>query len=406
MESGQSSQLLQAIDIFTYAATNIGLEILFCGHAEPDEQASKQIPKVGEVAKAIGWKQFYDSQPSAIYQLKSTEENAPVVMFNFHMDTVGPHIGFSSSDHVYYGRGIADNKGPGVALLSAIRHWMNKRTTSDIPMTILIQCVAGEEGGAMGIYGTRPLIKAGYFGDLNVFMIPSGGGYFDRSTSSMTLEISVDGEGSTDDFPERGVNATLILSAIVAGMASDIEPVCQKANVKLTVGGLTSGSMHNRVYGSGHLLINFSYASVADAELVRIAVEKTFPKWLRQIDEKYSTLSTYYVTAKRCSACTSFRWLKQGLPTLSNSHPLWEQVLKEAGIRQQSASQAAFTCDAMWGNLPGRYTIMYGPGDLHTNGAHTELEHLTHREMEDYAESLVQLLDAISRNVATLVDER
>ncbi|MGZ2409227.1 M20/M25/M40 family metallo-hydrolase [Rhizobium ruizarguesonis] len=390
LETGVTADIPHAMDEFAKQARSIGFEVAFYGPAE----IANEVPiKVKQLHSELG-EAFLTSQPSMVLTLGTLERDQPSIMFNFHMDTVGPHLPVYVASDKVFGRGAADNKGPGVALLAAVEHWLGGRGSKQDAPTVLIQCVSGEEGGAMGIYGTLPLVQKGYYGSLNVFMIPSNEGYFDCSTASMTVEIAVDGQGSTDDFPEDGDNATLLLSSLTAEMSVALSVMCVRENIKLTIAGLNTGSMHNRVYGTGTVLLNFSYRSVEAARHLEDAFDDIFHAALNHIKTRYGQDHFFARTAKNCESVTKYSWLKKGLPVLSNRSALWESKLALADINRHVSEEDTFTCDAMWGNIPGAYSIMFGPGDLLSNGAHTANEHIGIGEIDAYCQKLVSLLKA------------
>jgi acetylornithine deacetylase/succinyl-diaminopimelate desuccinylase-like protein len=388
LETGLSSNIPTAMEAFAVEAQKLGFEII---HYEPAEFVREIPVKIKHLYQELG-EAFLSSQPSMVLLLGELTSDQPRIMFNFHMDTVGPHLPVAVKSNKIFGRGAADNKGPGVALLAAVKHWLADRTVEENTPIILIQCVSGEEGGAMGTYGTLPLIQKGFYGSLNIFMIPSNHRYFDCSTASMTVEIEVYGEGSTDDFPENGDNATLVLSSLISDMSVALSSFCSKENVKLTVAGIHTGSMHNRVYGSGKALLNFSYRSVEAAQRLEDVFDEVYQAGLRHLKTKYARDPFFARTTKRCELITKYTWLKKGLPVLSNRSAAWENVLTLAEISRHASEKNTFTCDAMWGNIPSSYSIMFGPGDLRNNGAHTADEHISIDDLNKYSRQLVSLL--------------
>src|SRR5699024_3677968 len=132
------------------------------------------------------------------------------VMFNVHMDTVAGVEPVSTDAGWYRGRGAIDAKGPAVALLAGIRDAVRNIPALGRDVGVLVQVVSGEEGGAMGTFGTRPLVEDGFVGRLNVFCEPTGLRYLPRSTASMTARLSVEGDDAVDDHPDAGHNATVL----------------------------------------------------------------------------------------------------------------------------------------------------------------------------------------------------
>src|SRR5699024_9013769 len=126
--------------------------------------------------------------------------------------------------------------------------------------------VSGEEGGAMGTYGTRPLVEQGWVGRLNVFCEPTGLRALPRATASATARIRVDGTDSVDDNPDHGHNATALLGFLAQHLAAGLDS--RHRSGRTCVAGLHTGRTHNRVHGTGELLLNLSYASSAEGAAV------------------------------------------------------------------------------------------------------------------------------------------
>lgn len=399
METGVASNIAGANAAFAALAEEVGMRVAFAGPgalpAHPDGSPDTALIPLMVQRCYDAQPDFLASQPHLVLELgQGTPEQT--LMFNFHMDTVGPHLPVSMTGEVIHGRGTVDNKGPGVALLAALRYLQELAPAVLAHTRILIQVVAGEEGGAMGVYGSRHLAQAGYLGRLNVFVEPSEGGYFDASTTSMTYEVAFDGQGSTDDFPEQGQNATLGLSFIAQHMAGALAQPLAGLGVKMTLAGIHSGEQHNRVYGSGRLLFNFAYADAPAARAAQQAVDAAFLAARSACSERFSGLWPFERTAATLAQVCSARWLKRDLPVLNNRDAAMEAVLATIGLARQTDPTRAFTCDAMWGQGEGRYSIVFGPGSLADNGAHTANEHVSLAELETFTQQVLALILAFA----------
>jgi len=216
--------------------------------------------------------------------------------------------------------------------------------------------------------------------------------YFDKSTTSMTVELRVDGVGSTDDSPWAGDNATLILAALVQSLAKYLTEPLETANVKMTVAGMHTGDMHNRVYGQGLALFNFSYRSSEAGKQTEDLFEQALIEAKKQLVADFSVYSLFKRSTNNLEVILRNTWLKKGLPVLNNRNHCWENLLSQAGIMRHATSELTFTCDAMWGQRPGCHTIMFGPGSLQLNGAHIEREHLSFLELNEFAQAIFRLL--------------
>src|SRR5690606_11210887 len=124
---------------------------------------------------------------------------------------------------------------------------------------VLLTSVPGEEGGAMGVFGTRWLVAQGFTGRLMLFAEPTGGRVMDACTAAMTPRLRVAGAGSTDDHPGDGRDATVALGYRADHLARTVGPRAAALGAKLCIAGLHTGTSHNRVYGEGELLLNIAY---------------------------------------------------------------------------------------------------------------------------------------------------
>ena len=101
-------------------AAEIGFVVL---HHEPVTRSyleSFEPPAaVTEALRDLG-DDFLRSQPNMVLQ-RGSAGRGPVVMFNVHLDTVGPHLSGTMKGARIFGRGAVDAKGPAVALFAGIR---------------------------------------------------------------------------------------------------------------------------------------------------------------------------------------------------------------------------------------------------------------------------------------------
>ena len=394
METGLAVDLAAANGAFAALAKRVGMRVRYNGPGSLDGAEPSNIP-LSVQRRAGAMPDFFEGQPNLVLEIG---EGGPdrTVMFNFHMDTVSPHLPASRDGDVIRGRGAVDNKGPGVAVLAALDRLREERPELLRKLRVLIQSVSGEEGGAMGVYGTRHLVSLGHVGRLNVFVEPTQGRYFDASTCSMTFEVAFDGAGSTDDFPERGDNATVALGFIAQSMAARLAVVCERIGMKLTVAGLHTGLQHNRVYGEGRLLLNLAYTTQA-AGLVAIGeVESAFVAARETFVREFGSRPVFARTASRLRETCKASWLKAGLPVLNNRDAEMEAVLAGIGLHRNEELSESFTCDAIWAQAPGRYSIVFGPGSLADNGAHTAGEHVHLAELEEFSQAVLRLLIAFA----------
>lgn len=386
--------LWQAQNAYAEAARPLGFEVVHHAAAEPEALTGPDVPLVlRQAMEQIP--EFLASQPSLVLRLGGDRPRAGTVMFNVHLDTVAGFETPYCDGARFYGRGAIDAKGPAVALLAGVRAAVAANPTLGRDVTVLIQVVAGEEGGAMGYFGTRPLVRQGYVGRLNVFCEPTGRQVLPRATAAMTACLRVDGEDAIDDQPGAGHNATVLLGFLAQHLAATVPG--QVAGGSVCVAGLQTGALHNKVYGSGRLLLNLAYATSQAARQLEAVLNTTLADGLASFAQRYSPIPEFGRTAAEAAAITSLEWHKRGLPALANTDPWAESLLAEAKLAWWPADKAAFTCDAIWlQGLPETYTVVYGPGDLGANNAHAAGEYADLAELERYAADIARVLACFS----------
>lgn len=371
-----------------YASAATGFEVVH--HGAP-AGLTDPVPKAVADAADPG---FLECQPSLVLR-RGPAEPAATVMFNVHLDTVAGLQDVRVEDGRVHGRGAIDAKGPAVALLAGIAAAL-ETDPAVAELAILVQAVAGEEGGAMGVFGTRPLIEAGWAGDLNVFCEPTGRRLLDRCTAAMTPVIEVAGRDAIDDDPGAGHNATVLLGALAGHLAMRLPGV---GDGQVCVAGLHTGTMHNKVYGSGRLLLNLSYGTPAAAGRLAAALEREVAAGLADFTARFADHPLLARTAADAAAITSVDWLKRGLPALEPADPAGLAALAAAvGVEVWPAGEPGFTCDAIWAaGRPGTTTVVFGPGDLAANNAHAAGEFAELAELERYAADVARLLGVVAQ---------
>jgi acetylornithine deacetylase/succinyl-diaminopimelate desuccinylase-like protein len=381
LEGGEGSDILGAQHAYAAAAAAIGFTTAH--HAAPDPSVLDRDDVPLAVRERAGEPGFLANQPSLV--LRRGRVDAPTVMFNVHLDTVagaGP-VGFDGTR--FTGRGAIDAKGPAVALLAGIR----AATPALRRVGVLVAAVAGEEGGAMGTYGTRPLVEAGFTGRLNVFCEPTGLRYATRATAAMTACVEVRGEGSVDDRPDAGHNATVLLGFLAQHLAAALDRA--EPDGRVCVAGLHTGTAHNRVYGDGALLVNLSYPTPASGRRLEQLLTDAVRTGVERFRETFGGTRELRRTAVDAAGIVSVRWHKRGLPALDAHDPWTEDLLTTAGVAPWPAGEPAFTCDAIWlHDTPG--TVVLGPGCLAGNNAHAEGEFADLTELDAFADTVARVL--------------
>lgn len=389
-------ELWRAQRAYAAACSELGFTVERHGPPTADEMHRDDVPE--PVRRAVhSDPAFLESQPSLVLRLGSEQPREATIMFNVHLDTVAGHQTPGFDGRRFQGRGAIDAKGPAVALVAGIRAALAAEPRVTTGRSVLIQAVAGEEGGVMGTIGTRPLIERGYVGRLNVFCEPTGLRYLPRATASMTARIRVDGDDAIDDRPERGHNASVLLGFLAQHLAGGVTPGSD--GTRMCIAGLRTGPLHNRVYGAGELLVNLAYDSTASAQVLEDIFTEAVHEGLQAFSERFVGVPTFRRTAEEAASVTHLEWIKRGLPALEGADPACERLLEhEAGLARWPDEEPAFTCDAIWMHgVTDAFTVVCGPGDLAGNNAHADGEFADVASLEAFATVVARLLVAFSR---------
>ncbi|MFE0458172.1 M20/M25/M40 family metallo-hydrolase [Kitasatospora sp. NPDC058965] len=388
-------ELWQAQRRYAAAAAELGFATV--QHAAPAPRWA-ELPDVPVPVRAAAAADpaFLAGQPSLLLRLGPARERERTVMFNVHLDTVAGRQPVRFADGTYHGRGAVDAKGPAVALLAGLRAALAARPELPLHTSVLIQAVAGEEGGALGTLGTRPLVEQGHYGRLNVFCEPTGNLALTSSTAAMTARVRVVGQDAVDDQPGAGHNATVLLGFLAQHLAATVQP----GDGRICVAGLHTGHLHNRVYGQGELLLNLAYPDRATAQRLERAVTEALVDGLRAFADRFAANPLLARTAVDARRITRLDWLKRGLPALEPQvGEAWlGRLLAAAGLQLWPIDRPGFTCDAIWlAQRPGTGTVVLGPGTLAGNHAHADGEYVRAAELAAFAESISTLLLAFDR---------
>ncbi|MEU0247428.1 M20/M25/M40 family metallo-hydrolase [Streptomyces sp. NPDC006235] len=394
LEGGEARQTARAQRLFAEGAQARGFRLLLAGPPGAEVLDGPEVPAA--VRDLLGGDPgLLATQPSVVVAMGAPDAPANRrLVVNFHMDTVGPHVPPRIADGVLSGRGAVDDKGPGVAALCGVAAAFAQEPRIAEAIEVRVCSVPGEEGGAMGSFGTRWLTSLGHVGRLMLFAEPTGQTFMDLSTATMTLRVTVDGEDSTDDHPEQGHNATVALGFLATRLAGELGRFATVHGARATVAGLHTGSSHNRVYGTGQLLLNIAYPDSGTGALMHQRVTEILGAAGAAFRAGHADNPLTRRLAADWDRVVRADWLKQGLPTLANRDPAMEAVLRHAGLRRHSleADGAPFTCDAIWAGAAGRYVAVCGPGRLDRNGAHTDREHVALADLAAYADAVRRIV--------------
>jgi acetylornithine deacetylase/succinyl-diaminopimelate desuccinylase-like protein len=389
-----AARLWAAQYAYAEAAAELGLLPVRHAPATPADVARDGVPVL--VRTAAGDPAFLAGQPSLVLRLGPELPRAATVMCNVHLDTVAGVLPVGFDGGRFLGRGAIDAKGPAVALLAGIRAACAAEPALGRDVGVLVQAVAGEEGGALGTIGTRPLVDAGFVGRLNVFCEPTGSRSLTRATAAMTARVLVRGDDSVDDEPDTGHNASVLLGFLAQYLATTLDG--RHADGRVCVAGLHTGDRHNRVYGSGDLLVNLSYGTAATGAALAGAVAEALHAGLAEFTGTFAHTREFARTARDAAAITTLTWDKRGLPCLAGADPWTHELMADAGVAAWPADQPAFTCDAIWlHGVPGTGTVVLGPGSLAANNAHADGEFADLTDLEDFAALIARVLTTFAR---------
>ncbi|MEU0668251.1 M20/M25/M40 family metallo-hydrolase [Streptomyces lavendulocolor] len=402
LEGGPLDGAARAQRVFLRGAHERGFRTVLHRAPAPELLERPEVPAPVRDAARRDLAGFLAGQPSAVVALGSPQPEERRLVINFHIDTVGPHVAPRLDGRMLHGRGAVDDKGPGIAAAAGVAAAFAEDPSLADRVEVQIASVPGEEGGAMGTYGTRALVDAGLTGRLMVFAEPTGGTFMDGCTAAMTPRITVRGEDSTDDHPGDGHNATVLLGFIADFLARKLGPLAHGMGAKLCVSGLHTGHAHNRVYGGGQLLLNIAYPATEQAELLAASLEVLIEEARTEFAHLHAHDPFSRRTVRDWRRIVRLDWLKRGLPTLDNRDREAEPMLTGAGFARHDglADGTAFTCDAIWAPGPGRYVAVCGPGRLDANGAHTPAEHVHLDDLDDYARRVKDLVRAFADRTA------
>lgn len=345
---------------------------------------------------------FLASQPSVVLGLGAGQRADRRLVLNFHIDTVGPHLPPRYDGGTLRGRGAVDNKGPGVAAAVGVSAAFDAEPRLHDEIEVLLASVPGEEGGAMGVYGTRWLVDRGHTGRLMLFAEPTGCEVYDACSATMTARLSVDGDDSTDDRPEFGHNATIALALLTDLLARELLPTAERLGARVCIGGVRTGASHNRVYGTGELLVNIAYYEASQARALERCVVDVVERSGEEARRRYG--DTMAVRRLLSDWPVHLDWLKRDLPPLDNRDADMERVLASAGLPRRAAvaEGLAFTCDAIWAAGADRYVAACGPGTLAGSGAHTGDEHVRVDDLDGYASAIRDLVLSFAAHIRHL----
>ncbi|QFU92413.1 M20/M25/M40 family metallo-hydrolase [Amycolatopsis sp. YIM 10] len=379
--SEPATQLWQAQAAYAEAARAIGFRTARHDCARPADVLRDDVPAA--VRAAAGTPGFLAAQPSLVLRLGRALPFGATVMFNVHLDTVGGLEPVTFDGSRFTGRGAIDAKGPAVALLAGVRQALQLSPAVGREIGVVVQVVAGEEGGALGAIGTRRLIDAGFHGRLNIFCQPTGLRYLTRATAEMTARVRVtEREGRSE--------AAVLLGLLAQHFAATFGRRLRVANLRAD---------NRRGCGTGELLVTLPYKSAAEGADLAASLERVYRAGLADFT------TTFGGTA---SESTELTWPKRDLPCLDGGDRWAEALLTtHAGLTPCAPEEPAYPNDAIWmDGVPGAFTAVLGPGSRLVNHAHTPGEHADLPDLEAFAAAVSRILLAFARLRALAANAR
>jgi acetylornithine deacetylase/succinyl-diaminopimelate desuccinylase-like protein len=407
LEGGDTAATRDAQDIVEQGAIDRGYAL--SRRDSPPLMALEKGDVPADVRKlASGSAAFLEDQPSLVLSLGSPQPWHRRLVINFHVDTVGPYVPPRLASRQLYGSGAVDDKGPGIAALVGVSKAFALKPHLVDEVEVQIASVPGEEGGAMGVYGTRWLVESGWRGRLMIFAEPTGGRVLDSVSATMTPLLRVSGADATDDRPTEGHNATLALGFLAAFLARGLDKAAAELGGRVCIAGMRTGDQHNRVYGTGELLLNIAYYDTTAGDRLAGVVEELLEEARHRFADEFAETSIAHRLIADWENVVRLDWVKRGLPTLANRDPLMESLLTACGLYRSDGVKdgTAFTCDAIWAGTTGAYVAVCGPGDLAVNGAHTPGEHVDLSDLESYATRIRDLVIRFAAHLTTHQRER
>ena len=185
---GAPAQIESAQDLYAILAEGIGMHTVFSSQDRPSIRTNSQA-------------RWLFNQPHRVLEI-GTGDVQHTLMFNFHMDTLGPHLAARveqcADGEILIGRGAADSKGPAVALLAAIAQILQQQPDIFNHIRIVIQMLGSAKDCAMAAQNTQALVDQGLYGHLNVFMQAHDAHYFEHSTKARRKPLRLSDFGAID----------------------------------------------------------------------------------------------------------------------------------------------------------------------------------------------------------------
>lgn len=311
-------------------------------------------------------------RPNVIAQIRGKGRGYSL-MYNCHMDTV-PEYGWTSKPGPFKavvekgkicGRGSCDMKGAIAAVMIAMRALVNSEV--ELEGDLIFAGVIGEEGE--GSIGTRAIVERGPKTDMAVVCEPTDLNVSIGHRGSSNLRLIVHGVPAHTAYPERGVNAILMMSKILNEIDRKLSPKLRSKKhellgpATLTPAVIQGGMRTDVVPDLCETKLNCRYPHDQDPSQIKREIEEIAGK----LQNRYPKLK---VEAEILSDAPGME--------IPRGHPLVESLRKsmtKIGRKHPRIIGSGFWTDAsILTNQGGIPTAIFGPGKEEI--AHTVMEYL------------------------------
>lgn len=211
---------------------------------------------------------------------------SPHLVFNTHLDTVSPHVGFERDGDIVRGRGACDAKGPLTALVDAFLDAEIEEGTLTLAVTPDEELLStgahalmtGEVApGGPGEAGARvdPLAAAGPAPDAFVVGEPTGLDVCTAARGRFEGTISIEGTAAHAASPESGVNAVSVAGRALDALESfdNVVAHSQLGEATLVPTAIDGGESTNQVPAGCTITVDRRSVPPETAEGFRRALE-------------------------------------------------------------------------------------------------------------------------------------
>ncbi|MBW5459466.1 hypothetical protein GPJ60_19050 [Clostridium sporogenes] len=128
--------------------------------------------------------------------------------------------------------------------------------------------------------------------------------------------------------------------------------------------------------------------------LIEKLVEDSYSEAMKAFVLQFADVPDAAKTVRERDSICTLTWVKKELPVLNNKNEAKRALLEESGLKLLPGhmQSKAFTCDAMWTQGDGMYTVVYGPGSLEINNAHGKNEYIEKAELEKFSMDIKNLI--------------